>query len=198
MADLKTVLYSGIFLVAGLAVFLGPALLVHESLPDAPECVIVMLGKDMNCRFRGAEQLAVHTHARALLVPAHFAVVSVREGGLGEKKRIPVKPVIVPPLKIAGHRFRIFENTHLELILGKRIMDRLGFHSAVIVSSPYHMRRLQLIALKVFDSSYTIGFKPTPFEEYDTTSCLTSEKCRYNVWNEYLKIVWFLIYSWFV
>ena len=47
------------------------------------------------------------------------------------------------------------------MIKGKKIMDKLGYRSTIIVSSPYHMRRLQLIAGKVFGDDYQIGFQAT-------------------------------------
>ena len=71
--------------------------------------------------------------------------------------------------------------------------------SAVVVSSPYHMRRLQLIADRVFDEGgYEIGLKSTSLKLYDSLACLQSEGCRKHVAAEYLKIAWFLVYSWFV
>ncbi|MCD6532570.1 MAG: YdcF family protein, partial [Deltaproteobacteria bacterium] len=91
-----------------------------------------------------------------------------------------------------------FENTHLEMIMGKKIMDKLGYRSAIIVSSPYHMRRLQLIAGKVFGNDYQVGFTATPFEKFGTLGCFRSWKAFENVGSEYLKIGWFLVYCWFV
>jgi len=70
---------------------------------------------------------------------------------------------------------------------------------AVIVSSPRHMRRLQVIAGQVFaDGGYNIGLWPTSFESYSSFSCLQLARCRKHVASEYLKITWFLVYSWFV
>ena len=111
---------------------------------------------------------------------------------------VKMAPVVDTPVTFMGRRYRVFENTHLEMIKGKKIMDKLGYRSAIIVSSPYHMRRLQLIAGKVFGDDYRIGFQATPFEEYDTLGCFRSWKAFQNVRNEYLKIGWFLVYSWFV
>ncbi len=43
------------------------------------------------------------------------------------------------------------ENTHKELLFAKCAMDQLQFRSAILVSSPCHMRRIRLIADRVFD-----------------------------------------------
>lgn len=64
----------------------------------------------------------------------------------------------------------------------------------MIVSSPYHMRRLKLIADKVFgDGDYRVGFEATPFEEYGVLNCLRSWAGFWNVAGEYVKIGWFLV-----
>ena len=82
------------------------------------------------------------------------------------------------------------------MLLGKRMMDKLGYRSAIIVSSPYHMRRLKLIAGKVFgDGDYRIGFEPTPFEKQGTLDLPRSWKEVGNVVSEYVKIGWFLVYN---
>jgi len=93
----------------------------------------------------------------------------------------------------------LYENTHLELLLAREMMVKLGLKSAVIVSSPYHMRRLQLISGKVFvDGGYDIGLKTTSLKSYNPLHCLQSGRCRKHVAGEYLKLAWFLVYSWFV
>lgn len=194
---MKAVLYTCLVIVV-MTIPCAPSLLVYEKSLKSPDCIIVMLGHDTACRFRGAEELTKQSHARALLIPGYFEVSFVKDGVLLTRQQIQVKPVMAPYLSIFGHCLRIFENTHNELIRGKKIMDRLGFHSVIIVSSPFHMFRLKLIAKKVFDDKYAVGFRPTPFEQYDTIECLKSATCSKNVATEYLKIAWFLIYSCFV
>jgi hypothetical protein len=102
-------------------------------------------------------------------------------------------------VRLFGRRLDLYENTHLELLLAREMMVKLGLKSAVIVSSPRHMRRIQLIAGKVFaDGGYDIGLKSTSLKSYSSLTCLQSGRCRKHVAGEYLKITWFLVYSWFV
>jgi len=184
-------------LVVGLGIVCAPAFLAYSYSIDKVDCVVMMVG-DGGDRFKGAEQLVEEGYSEVLLIPAYNKVAFVEEAGLGEMDYVKMAPVVGKPVSFMGRRYRVFENTHLEMLKGKKIMDKLGYRSAIIVSSPYHMRRLQLIAGKVFGDDYRIGFQATPFEKYDTLGCFRSWEAFENVRSEYLKIGWFLVYSWFV
>ena len=179
-------------------VLMAPAFLVYSQQVKNVDCVIMMVGGEPDARERGAKQLVEQGRVEALLIPAHNKVAFAEETGLGEMGYVKMDPVVDKSVRFMGRSFRIFENTHLEMLMGKKIMDKLGYRSAIIVSSPYHMRRLQLIAGKVFGDDYQIGFTATPFEKFDTLGCFRSWKAFENVRNEYLKIGWFLVYCWFV
>ena len=116
-----------------------------------------------------------------------------------EKKTVAVAARPQKSIGLFGRRIDIYENTHLELLLAREMMVKLGLKSAVVVSSPYHMRRLQLIAGQVFaDGGYGIGLKSTFLKSHNSLACLQSDCCRKHVAGEYLKLAWFLVYSWFV
>ena len=179
-------------------VVMAPAFLVYSQQIEKVDCVIMMVGGEPGARVRGAEQLVEQGRSDVLLIPAYNKIAFAEGNSLGEMGYVKMVPVVDNPVTFLGRRYRVFENTHLEMIKGKKIMDKLGYRSAIIVSSPYHMRRLQLIAGKVFGDDYRIGFQATPFEKYDTLGCFKSWKAFVNVGSEYLKIGWFLIYCWFV
>ena len=185
-------------LMAGLGIVYAPVFLAYSHSFDKVDCIIVMVGGGSGYRFKGAEQLVVQGRSEVLLIPAYNKMIFAEGSRLSERENIHVATVVDKPVTFMGRKFRIFENTHLEMIKGKKIMDKSGYRSAIIVSSPYHMRRLQLIAGKVFGDDYQIGFHATPFEKYDTLGCFRSWETFENVWNEYLKIGWFLVYCWFV
>ena len=84
--------------------------------------------------------------------------------------------------------------------MGRRMMDKLGYHSVIIVSSAYHMLRLRLIAGRVFaGGNYEVGFEPARSDVGGRTSDVGKkwEKLEMAL-AEYVKIGWFLVYSWFV
>ena len=191
--------FVSMFVAVLAGVLMAPAFLVYSQQLEKVDCVIVMVGGEPGVRVRGAEQLVEQGRTEALLIPAYYKVAFAEDSGLGEWGNVHIAAVVDKPVTFLGRKFRVFENTHLEMIMGKKIMDKLGYCSAIIVSSPYHMRRLQLIAGKVFgDGDYRIGFEATPFEKYDTLGCFRSWGGFEIVMSEYLKIGWFLVYSWFV
>ena len=187
-----------IFVVALAGVLMAPAFLVCSQQFKKVDCVMMMVGGEPSVRMHGAEQLVERGRSKVLLIPAYNQVAFAEETGLGEMGYVKMDPVADKPVRFMGRCYRVFENTHLEMIKGKKIMDKLGYRSAIIVSSPYHMRRLQLIAGKVFGDDYRIGFEATPFEKYDTWGCFRSREAFGNVASEYFKIGWFWVYSWFV
>jgi uncharacterized SAM-binding protein YcdF (DUF218 family) len=182
-----------------LGILFAPGFLVYSHPLDKADCIIVMVGSDQRKRNQGGEELLKEGRGEALLIPAYRQVAFAEGSGIGKRERVGVTSGIKTRRTIFGHSFRVVENSHLEMMLGKKMMDKLGFHSAVIVSSPYHMRRLKLIAGKVFGGGkYRIGFEPTPFEKQGTFDLPRSWKDFENVATEYLKIGWFLVYSMFV
>ncbi len=193
---LKSIFFVLIIVVAG--VLMAPAFLVCSQPLEKVDCVMVMVGNGSGVRSKGAQKLVEQGRSRVLLMPASNKIAFAEETDLGEFGYVKMAPVADKPVMFMGRSYRVFENTHLEMLKGKKIMDKLGYRSAIIVSSPYHMRRLQLIAGKVLGEDYQIGFTATPFEKYDTLGCFRSWKAFENVRSEYLKIGWFLVYSWFV
>jgi uncharacterized SAM-binding protein YcdF (DUF218 family) len=78
------------------------------------------------------------------------------------------------------------------------MMDAMGLKSAIMVSSPYHMRRIRMISKKIFgEQSRYFSYVPTRNE---SNSAALPDLTRANwtsVLQEYLKISWFCLYSHF-
>ena len=65
-----------------------------------------------------------------------------------------------------------YEDTHIEIIEAQKRMSDYGLKSAIFVSSPHHMRRIKLIAEKVFKSNnYNFYYVPTRYENI-SVNCL--------------------------
>ena len=195
-------LFLMIIVVALLAgVFRAPAFLVCERPLEKADCVIVMLWNEFPDRKQTALSLIENGVADVMLIPAWRQVTRYDNGSrkLTEKKTVAVAARPQVSVKVFGRRLDLYENTHLELLLARKMLAKLGFKLAVVVSSPRHMRRLQLIAGQVFaDDGYDIGLKSTSLVAYSSLACLQSGGCRKHVAGEYLKLAWFLVYSWFV
>ena len=90
------------------------------------------------------------------------------------------------------------ENTHIEVLGAKRLMENLGLRSALFVSSSYHMRRIKVITGKVFQDQMTVSYMPTRYESLGKGFWLFKSDERNFVLTEYAKIVWFFLYSSFL
>lgn len=91
-------------------------------------------------------------------------------------------------------------------------MENLGLSSALLVSSPYHMRRIRIIAGQVFAENNPVssspplegrgGFivhaVPTRYETSGEIYWLFNNRERAFVLMEYAKIIWFFLYSSFL
>ncbi len=91
-----------------------------------------------------------------------------------------------------------YEDTHLEIIDAQKVMSGYGLRSAILVSSPYHMRRIKLIVMKVFDINRgDFYFVPTQYEKAPANFWELSLADWKKVRKEYGKILWFFLYvSW--
>jgi uncharacterized SAM-binding protein YcdF (DUF218 family) len=88
-----------------------------------------------------------------------------------------------------------YEDTHLEIIDAQKVMSDYGLNSAIFISSPYHMRRIKLIATKVFDlNKGGFYFVPTRYEKVPVNYWELSSADWKKVRREYGKILWFYIY----
>jgi len=78
------------------------------------------------------------------------------------------------------------------------ILEKTVKAIANIVSSPYHMRRIKTIAGRVFSEDYKLYFIPTRYQNVNKAVWRFDKKDFLSLFLEYLKIVWFLLYSPFV
>jgi hypothetical protein len=89
---------------------------------------------------------------------------------------------------------RFYESTHVEMLLAKKAMDACQFKKAIFVSSPYHMKRIKIMADRVFDSSYDIRLVPTRFEKWNSKFPATWHELSYD-FEEIPKMIWYLCYD---
>jgi len=103
----------------------------------------------------------------------------------------------------------------MEILQAKIMMEDLGLKTALMVSSPYHMRRIKMITALVMASSNSnhadsidhkndssghhrinaFAFIPTRFEKPPGEFWFLNQKELQNVLEEYGKIIWFSLYS---
>jgi uncharacterized SAM-binding protein YcdF (DUF218 family) len=190
-------LTAATFLMATLFVIFAPGFLFRENIQRKADAVVLFVGPENEARLDEARHLIREGYARYLLVP-YFNQVFIA-GPDGEL----VKANINQPRNDLFHRIRIaatynkkYENTHIEALEAKRMMDDLGFRSAMLVSSGYHIRRIGMIADRVFDAQkYTISCNPARWQAPFTATDWLNKVHRKLIVGEYVKMVWFLVYG---
>lgn len=180
-----------VVLVVG--IFYAPGFLVYSTDCAKVDAVILLLGPDFNARQRHARELIKKGLADHLIIPAYNKTYSVDQGMIkpspdkNDKNSMNGKNNPAVP--------RYYEDTHYELIQAKKTMQMYGQKSAIFVSSPYHMRRIHLMVDKEFDRHTEAYFSPTPYEPAPLNVWKLKASDWKKVWREYVKILWFIIYS---
>jgi len=180
-----------------LFVLFAPGFLFIENFPRKADAVVLFIGPGNESRLDEANQLIKEGFTRYLLIPSSvelFAADSV--GGLVRIGGNQQREILFLRIRIAANYKKYFENTHIEMLEAKRMMDVRGMKSAMLVSSAYHMRRISLIAGRVFDAgTYSITCNPARWQTPFTVSDWLNTEHRNLIFSEYVKIAWFLVYA---
>ncbi|HET6460447.1 MAG TPA: hypothetical protein VFG29_06630 [Syntrophales bacterium] len=168
----------------------GPRYLMYADEPLMSDAVVLFLGPDNKTRQEDANRLMHDGYARYLFIPAYGRIMEASSSSFtaGAKKANP--KLIISGLKPRPY----FENTHVEILEAKRMMQHYRLNSAIFVSSPDHMRRIKIISKKIFhEQPVRIVFVPIRVEPAAHQALMLSDYRRMGT--EYVKIIWFLIYS---
>ena len=83
-------------------------------------------------------------------------------------------------------------STYDEACFTRKVMLEKGFKSAIVVSSPYHMRRVRMIFEKVYKrSGISLHYSPVEESEFQVAKWWTREGELVAVVNEYIKLVFY-------
>ena len=172
----------------------APYYLLYSSPYKKADAIVVLLGPDFNARQKEAYDLINERMADYLIIPAYNKTYRVFDKGVIEylpdnfpQLKTMKKNVDAPPY--------FYEDTHWEIIKAKKVMSHYGLTSAIFVSSPYHMRRIKIIVIRVFENNdYEFYFVPTHYEQAPAVFWELSSADWKKVAREYGKILWFYIY----
>lgn len=184
-----------VFFLVAIIIILAPVFLTYSSDYKKTEAIILFLGPDFSARQKEAYRLINAGMADYLIVPAHHKIYKViSEGG---KKYLSLKESLFAQKQgFATQKFpKYYEDTHIEILQANKIMSFHGLNSAIFVSSPYHMRRISIIAGEVFDlNKGEYYFVPTSFEKAPFIFWKLSWTDWRKIVRESAKIAWFQIY----
>jgi hypothetical protein len=180
------------------AIAYAPYYLARTDNPVKSDVIVLLLGPKFKPRKEEVFSLIKDGYARHLIIPAYGRV---SDAGLfsNQSARAASKP---NPSLVRGRIVRLpnypkyFEDTHIEILEAKKMMDKAGFKSVIFVSSPYHMRRISIIANKVFGKKdYKLIFVPSRYEQHNGPLWFLKKRELKFVTGEYSKIVWFMLYG---
>ncbi|HPY35605.1 MAG TPA: ElyC/SanA/YdcF family protein [Smithellaceae bacterium] len=177
--------------IVGIA--LSPRFLLYSSDMDKTGAIILLLGEDFNARKKEVDILTNKGSASYLIIPAYYKIYRISDKSIS--KEYVSRSGFSKRVEQSKWQYRIYENTHLEIIESKIIMSKYNLKSAVFVSSPYHMRRIKIIVSKVFNEKEgTFYFTATRYEKAPANFWELSLRNWKHVFTEYLKIIWFFVY----
>ncbi|MBA4390175.1 MAG: hypothetical protein C0399_04475 [Syntrophus sp. (in: bacteria)] len=189
-----------LIMIIGAIAFYAPHYLVYTHKPVKSDSIVLFLGSKFTPRKEEAFKLIEDGYARYLIIPAYGKVsdAGLFTGQPGEPKLRPDTAKARGGAASALQYPKYFEDTHIEVLEAKKMIDKAGFKSAIFVSSPYHMRRISIIAKQVFGTNdYQLTFVPSRFEEYKGGLWFLNGRDLKFVTGEYLKIAWFMVYRFF-
>ncbi|MGD9661595.1 MAG: YdcF family protein [Porticoccaceae bacterium] len=180
-------------------VVLGRSFLVVSETPVPADVVVQFVGPDNIARRNTAIGLLEQGLAPLLMVPGTYSLFKRNQQGMPEQLRTPAADdAFQCRLWDNAIRSKVMENTHKELVLAKCAMDRLHLRSAILVSSPCHMRRIRLIADRVFGNKrYHITCVAAATGQPPSLSWWPDRGQWWWLVREYPKILWFFVYELF-
>jgi hypothetical protein len=172
----------------------APQYLLYSTDHKKADAIILLLGPDFKARQKEANELINEGMADYLIIPAYHKTYGIYDKGKGQYLLPGLYLSKSPPGNVLSYP-GFYEDTHIEIIEAQKIMSDYGFKSAIFVSSPYHMRRIKLIAMKIFKDNDYFYFVPTRYEKAPVNFLELSSSDWKKVRREYSKILWFFVYS---
>ncbi|WP_157238033.1 YdcF family protein [Desulfobacter curvatus] len=113
--------------------------------PVKSDAIVLFVGPDYDKRLKEAHQLMHEGYADTLIVPAYKLMLKMEQGDIVRDFN---------PAQFSFNRKaypEFYENTHVEALEARKLMEEQGITSAIMVSEPLHMRRIKIISSRVFD-----------------------------------------------
>ncbi|MFZ4856687.1 MAG: YdcF family protein [Desulfuromonadaceae bacterium] len=189
-------LISSFLLLVVFAIF-APGFLFTEDATRKADAVVLFVGPGNEARVDEARYLIKEGYAHYLLIPSSGEIFTADSAGvLVHKVADQSHGNLNHRIMMAANYKKYLENTHIETLEAKRMLDDLDLRSAMLVSSAFHMRRIRMIAGRVFDErKYSISCNPARWQQEFTVADWLNAERRKIIVSEYVKIGWFLVYG---
>jgi uncharacterized SAM-binding protein YcdF (DUF218 family) len=158
---------------------LGNYLIVYDPLEQA-DAVVVLAGERPRSIF--AEQLIAHRYANWLITTKEFMRGDVIAEGVAESRVL----LVPDPNAVMS--------TYDEARVVRELAQEREMHSLIVVTSPYHTRRAQLIFDDVFaDSSISFTMQPVRQHWYSSDTWWHSVEGMQRTGSEYFKLAFYFV-----
>jgi uncharacterized SAM-binding protein YcdF (DUF218 family) len=179
-------------LAAWLTVVVVPGFLLYATMPIEADAVVLFGGGDQDARQRLVEEVTARGIAKFVIIPAQGQVFETQ---VADRLINPDKTTAIAAGILKRHHRSDVEATHIEMLQAEALMDYIGADTANLVSAPYHMRRLEIVAGRVFEpEAYRLAFVPTIHAPPHWPWFLSLADWRW-VLSEYIHILWFVFYE---
>jgi hypothetical protein len=181
-------------------IWYAPKYLVYADQPVKSDVIILFLGSDFETRKNEVLKLIEEGYARHVIIPARgqaFDAEVFSRVGPSTVRRMGTQ--VYHPSPTPSNYPQYFEYTHIEILEAKKMIDKAGFRSAIFVSSPFHMRRIKMIASSVLGSTHLkMTFVPMVQDNRANRFWFLCFPDLQSIGEEYAKIAWFVIYRYSV
>lgn len=163
-------------------------ILVYNEIPLYSDVIIVLSGEDEGQRARYAFNLYQRGLSKRILLSGRRNLQE--ETGIDLMERYLVK-LGVPKQNIILERYS--ESTVENAFFSKKLMEENGFKSAIVVTSPFHTRRVSIIFKKTFSPKLKVLVCSDP-DVLNIKKWWHNPRDRRIVVRECFQIVWYLIF----
>ncbi len=177
--------------------FLFSSYLKYANEPFKADAIVLFVGYNNDVRNGEAMRLLRQGYANYLLIPAWHEVLH-KDGAKGLVKQYHVSGLELGRLErywLSIGPLQAPENTHIEMIIAKAMMKKLGLKSAIFVSSPYHLRRIKMIAEAELGNEVKMAFVPAVPDSCSQKGCSSFKDDIRWLGTEMVKILWFWVYQ---
>jgi hypothetical protein len=186
------ILFFILLIMAGIVLY-SPRFLIHSTNYKKVDAIVILLGPDFKARQKEANELINQGMTDYVIIPAYHKAYGINHNDKGKYLLNYLNSPKFNDQKVASYP-GFYEDTHIEIIESQKVMSFFGLKSAIFVSSPYHMRRVNLIVSKVFGVNRDFYFVPTKYEKAPVDFWELSSADWKKVRREYGKMIWFYIY----
>jgi uncharacterized SAM-binding protein YcdF (DUF218 family) len=167
---------------------LGDALVIQDQLKPV-DVIHVIAGDDYRTQY--AIQLYQQGYAKILFFTGGWCTQHGYYHGI-HALQLAVDAGI-PAQAVAYDDTTVLSTYDEALLLDKYLSEnQLGYHSILVVSDPFHMRRVQWTYRRIFTKKYTILMAPVPFNQTPFNQNWWTDRASTNyVKEEYEKLVYY-------